>query len=39
VLSLPDVTTVLCGARTTAHLDNALAALAQNLPDGWAREI
>jgi aryl-alcohol dehydrogenase-like predicted oxidoreductase len=39
VLSLPDVTTVLCGARTTAHLDNALAALAQDLPDGWAREI
>jgi aryl-alcohol dehydrogenase-like predicted oxidoreductase len=33
VLRNPEVTSVLVGARTTAHLDNALAAL--QMPDAW----
>ncbi len=39
VLSHPEVTTVLCGARTTAHLDNALAAVETELPAGWADSV
>lgn len=39
VLRQPDVASVLVGARTTAHLDNALEALRAGLPDDWAAEM
>lgn len=39
VLSNPDLASVLVGARTTAHLDNALAALAIEFLPEWRKEI
>jgi aryl-alcohol dehydrogenase-like predicted oxidoreductase len=39
VLRNPNVTSVLVGARTTAHLDNALEALAMEFPEPWAEEM
>jgi aryl-alcohol dehydrogenase (NADP+) len=39
VLRNPAVTSVLVGARTTGHLDNALQALALELPEPWAAEM
>jgi L-glyceraldehyde 3-phosphate reductase len=39
VLAHPAVTTVLCGARDTAHLDNALAATHFELPVDWPSEF
>jgi len=35
VLAHPGVTSVLCGARTVSHLENALAAAKLNLPTSW----
>jgi aryl-alcohol dehydrogenase-like predicted oxidoreductase len=34
-----DLTAVLVGARTTAHIDNALQALASELPAEWYEEM
>lgn len=39
VLKNPAVDTVLVGARSTAHLDNAIAAEAMDLPDNWYAEM
>ena len=39
VLAHPDVTTVLCGARETAHIDNALAAYRMEMPAEWPIEL
>jgi len=39
VLQNPLVTTVLVGARTLAHLDNALAAQKMNFAPEWLAEI
>jgi aryl-alcohol dehydrogenase-like predicted oxidoreductase len=39
VLRNPDLTAVLVGARSTAHLDNALEALGLEFPDEWAAEL
>ncbi len=39
VLAHPDVTTVLCGARGTAHLDNALAAASLELSTPWPADL
>ncbi|HWB95276.1 MAG TPA: aldo/keto reductase, partial [Bryobacteraceae bacterium] len=39
VLDHPDVTTVLCGARTRSHLENALAALTWHPPAPWPPEL
>jgi aryl-alcohol dehydrogenase-like predicted oxidoreductase len=39
VLRNPAVTSVLVGARTTAHLDNALQAVALEFPEPWAAEM
>lgn len=39
VFQNPAVDVVLVGARTTAHLDNALAALEHPFPDEWVAEI
>ena len=39
VLQNPQVETVLVGARSTSHLDNALAALAEPLPAEWKFEM
>ncbi|MEO7652016.1 MAG: aldo/keto reductase [Bryobacteraceae bacterium] len=39
VLRNPEVTSVLVGARTTAHIDNALAALNMPFDDAWASEL
>lgn len=38
-LRRPEITTVLVGARTTAHLDNALAAAETELRPEWLEEI
>ena len=35
----PDLTAVLVGARTTAHLDNAIEALRSQLPEEWFEEM
>lgn len=35
----PDLTAVLVGARTTAHLDNAFEAVQTELPDEWFSEM
>ncbi len=39
VLAHRDVTTVLCGARTLAHLENALAAARMDLPNEWPADL
>ncbi len=39
VLRNPDVTSALVGARTTAHLDNALMALEMDFPQEWMAEM
>ncbi|HMC65076.1 MAG TPA: aldo/keto reductase, partial [Gemmataceae bacterium] len=39
VLKNPSVNTVLVGARTTAHLDNAVAAIHMDLPQTWYDEM
>jgi aryl-alcohol dehydrogenase-like predicted oxidoreductase len=39
VLRNPDVTSVLVGARTTAHLDNALMAMEMDFPQEWMAEM
>jgi aryl-alcohol dehydrogenase-like predicted oxidoreductase len=39
VLAHPAVTTVLCGARNTSHLDNALAASQMEAPVEWPDEL
>jgi 1-deoxyxylulose-5-phosphate synthase len=39
VLAHPDVTTVLCGARNTAQIDNALAAAQLKLSEEWPLEL
>jgi aryl-alcohol dehydrogenase-like predicted oxidoreductase len=35
----PDLTAVLIGARSTAHIDNALDALRREVPEEWLREM
>jgi aryl-alcohol dehydrogenase-like predicted oxidoreductase len=39
VLRNPNVTSVLVGARTTAHLDNALLAQTMDFPESWITEM
>lgn len=39
VLRRPEIACVLAGARTTAHLDNALEALRMDFPPEWAEEM
>jgi aryl-alcohol dehydrogenase-like predicted oxidoreductase len=39
VLRNPDVTSVLVGARSTSHLDNALQAMTMDFPEAWAVEM
>ncbi len=39
VLAHPDVTTVLCGARSTAHLENALAAASLTMSGDWPADL
>ncbi|MBS1873278.1 MAG: aldo/keto reductase [Acidobacteria bacterium] len=39
VLAHPSVTTVLCGARTTAHIDNAVASLELGPPAAWPASL
>jgi aryl-alcohol dehydrogenase-like predicted oxidoreductase len=39
VLRNPDVTSALVGARTTAHLDNALMAMEMDFPQEWMAEM
>jgi aryl-alcohol dehydrogenase-like predicted oxidoreductase len=39
VLWNPNLTAVLVGARSTAHIDNALEALRLEFTDEWAAEL
>ena len=39
VFQNPDVSTVLAGVRTKAHLDNALAAESMDFPREWLAEM
>jgi aryl-alcohol dehydrogenase-like predicted oxidoreductase len=39
VLRHPDLTSVLVGARTTSHLENAVQAQAMDFPEEWAAEM